>query len=122
MTALFTLPDWAVPPHVQALSGPVSQRSGPGSASVHVQQHALEGHAPCMQGPLQITSAEGLVDSLLSLAQSGDICVGMCVLRCASVTYGSQAIMPSCAALDLQDNASHALPEQLNKLNISQQE
>ena len=86
---------------------------------MHVQQHALEGHAPCMQGPLQMTSAEGPVESLLSLAESGDTCVGMCTLRCASVVCGSQASMPPSAAPDLQGRL-HALPEQINKLDRSQ--
>ena len=74
-----------------------------------------------MQGPLQLTSAEGSVESLLSLAESGDTYVGMCALRCASLMCGSQAIMPPSAALDLQGNALHALPEQVNKLDRSQQ-
>lgn len=74
-----------------------------------------------MQGPLQITSAEGSVESLLSMAESGDTCVGMCALRCASVMRGSQAIKPSSAAVDLQGNALHALLEQVNELDRSWQ-
>ena len=75
-----------------------------------------------MQGPLQINSAEGSVESLLSLAESGDMCVGICALRCASVMCGNQATISSSAALDLQGNALHALPEQVNKLDKLQQE
>ena len=85
---------------------------------MHVQQHALEGHAPCLQGPLQMISAEGSIESLLSLARSGDTCVGMCALRCACVTC---YIMPPSAALILQGDALHALREQVSKPTRSQQ-